>query len=199
MNGVWVMLSLVAGLYGPFAGAACAVKSPAEIAMGLDDVDRFIRSAMKEREIDAVSLAISHRGKVLFTAAFGNDVTPVSPFQAASISKPVAAFAAMTLVRKGLLALDRPMVGFVKEPFHPSEPDAGLITLRHLLNHTSGLPNDPDAEDRKIYSKPGSVYAYSGAGFFYAQKAVEDVTGRGFDAVTDDVLAALAMKRSSFR
>src|SRR5688572_16522180 len=79
----------------------------------VDDLDAFIEREMARREIVGLSLAIIDDGKIVEARAYGTTtrggstrVTPNTLFQAGSISKPVAALAALQLVERGKLALD---------------------------------------------------------------------------------------------
>lgn len=134
-----------------------------------------------------------------------------SVFQAASLSKPVFAYAVLKLVATGKLALDVPVVKYLpqgyRHQFNPlqaqpsdlvTDPRVQAITVRMALNHTSGLPNWAFGPLR-FNAAPGTQWHYSGEGYTLLQRAVEAVTGEPLDRfMTAQVLKPLAMHRSSF-
>ncbi|WP_160119088.1 serine hydrolase domain-containing protein [Sphingosinicella microcystinivorans] len=132
-------------------------------------------------------------------AISGSDVTPETLFAAASLGKVVTAYGAMLLVDEGKLALDRPLSSYLKEPWLPTEPAGNPVTLRQVLSHSSGLPNDITGGNRALTSPPGSAFAYSGTGYVYLQHVIETVTGMPFqDFARDRIFGPLAMNRSGF-
>lgn len=175
----------------------CRVKTLSEITAGLPALNAHIESKIKETSVEGVSLVILSEGRVLFEKAYG-DGTTEPRFQAASISKPVAAFAALKLVEQGKLSLDEPLSHFVATPYLPPQPFADLVTLRTILVHTSGMGTDVEGIDREIYFKPGTEYRYSGAGFRYLQQAMEDVTQNDFNSLMTEFMTSLGMKQSTF-
>ncbi|MBK7931166.1 MAG: serine hydrolase [Bryobacterales bacterium] len=120
-------------------------------------------------------------------------VTPASLFQAASLTKQLTAHAAHALRASGKLDFDRPLVSYLDDLPHPT---ARTVTLRHVLSHSSGFPNWRFTERGKPAPAlepafpPGSKFQYSGEGYFYLQRILEEVTGQGFG----QLLAELVMK-----
>jgi CubicO group peptidase (beta-lactamase class C family) len=152
-------------------------------------------------------------------------VETTTPFQAASISKPVAAMAAMRLVQEGRLALDGDINVALKSWRVPASDHTRLapVTPRSLMSHTSGAddgfgfpgydPGTPLPTPAQILdgAKPSNVgrvtfarqpfagYKYSGGGVTLMQLAMEDVTGRPFaEFMRATVLAPLGMADSSY-
>lgn len=119
---------------------------------------------------------------------------------AASVGKPVFAFAALRLVDLGKLDLDRPLKAYL--PDHtPDDPRGNRITARHVLSHSSGLPNWRDGDNQPLVPdfEPGSRFRYSGEGYYYLQRVVEHVTGTGFQQFMEDSLfAPLGMHSSTY-
>lgn len=130
---------------------------------------------------------------------FLQDVTPLTEFEAASLGKPVFAAAAMRLVDAGVLALDRPLSSYASLPDILS-PAARAITLRHVLSHTTGLPNWRQAPGALTPEfPPGSRFTYSGEGMFYLQRVIEQVTGMPIERVMrQQVLDPLGMENTSY-
>lgn len=120
-------------------------------------------------------------------------------FEAASLGKPLCAYAALRLVDAGVLELDRPLHEILALP-DGNNRRMRRVTLRHVLSHTTGLPNW-----RKTYgvlepvADPGKTFSYSGEAFFYLQRVMEVVTDTPFPRfMRDQVLAPLGMDSSSF-
>ena len=147
--------------------------------------------------VPAVQIAVSHRGRIIYSAAFGMSdresataATPRSVMQVASITKPFTAAAILRLAERGALTLDDRIEKFVPE----FNPQGATITLRHLLTHTSGVTGlNPDhyspltrEQSIKLINgtplafTPGSKYSYSNAGYRLLGYAVESITGRSF-------------------
>ena len=176
-----------------------------------------------------VSLAAIDDGEVAWTSTHGTTVaggsTPVRAgtlFQAASISKAVAAVAVLALAEHGTIDLDADVNSMLRSWRLPdSEHTSGRpVTVRHLLSHTAGttapgfpgysagtpLPspvevlrgegNTPAVES---FATPGSVSQYSGGGSTIVQVLLSDVTGRHFaELVHDLVLAPFGMADSAY-
>jgi CubicO group peptidase (beta-lactamase class C family) len=120
-------------------------------------------------------------------------------FEAASLGKPVFAYAVLRLVDAGKLNLDRPLFSYLPIP-DADNPRMRRVTARHVLSHTSGLVNwrqqpavlEPAAE-------PGRQFSYSGEAYFYLQRVVEVVTGKPLaHHMRDEVLDPFDMKHSSY-
>ena len=157
--------------------------------------------------IPGIALAIIDRGELVWSGGYGNrdsQGAKISPsrtvFEAASLSKPVIAYAALKLVDSGTLDLDRPLVAYASYPELASDPRGQLITARMVLSHTTGLQNERHGEDSLRFSfDPGTRFQYSGEGYRLLGKAIEAITGKSLaDAMKALVFDPLAMTWSSF-
>lgn len=122
--------------------------SPEELGMCPARWQRVLARAeelCRERSIPALSLHVQRRGFTTGPHHFGssrlNEQVPVNDrtlFLVASLTKPIVAMATLILVERGLLALNQPV-----HEFFPEMKEAGrrAMTVRHLLSHTSGLPD----------------------------------------------------------
>jgi CubicO group peptidase (beta-lactamase class C family) len=110
---------------------------------------------MLSRPVAGISIAVSHRGQVLFARAYGMAnlehsvaVTPETVFHICSISKNILAAVVLQLVDEGKLKLDDDVTKYV-----PEAPTHGRhVTVRQLLNHTSGVysfTSLPEAENNE--------------------------------------------------
>ena len=127
-------------------------------------------------------------------------ITPTSLFPAASMGKQVFAYAVLQLVDKHSLDLDRPLKDYLSEDA-PSGELAARITARHVLSHSSGLPNWRWEADQSLVPafEPGTKFRYSGEGFYYLQRCVEKITGVGGEAfMQEQVFKPLGMESSTY-
>ena len=125
--------------------------------------------------------------------------TASTEFEAASLGKPLFAAAVLRLVDAGALELDRPLSSYAALP-DATDPRARTITARHVLSHTTGLPNWRQAPGPLVpASAPGSRFSYSGEGVFYLQRIVERVLGLPIEHVMrEQVFDPLGMTSSSY-
>ncbi|WP_461136771.1 serine hydrolase domain-containing protein [Spirosoma lituiforme] len=190
-----------------------------------------IAERMKAYGIPGVSIAVVHQGKLAWAKGYGwadttrrLPVTTETLFSAGSVSKPVAAVAALQLVEQGIMSLDTPINRYLTSWKIPESDFTRqrAVTLRQLLSHTAGAtqhgfwgiqPEDPlptvvqilngdsVAQSRRIEIsfRPGTQWRYSGGGVMIAQLAVMDQTHKPYaDFVYQTVLAPLRMTSSTF-
>jgi len=171
-------------------------------------LEQMIPALMTEADIPGLSIAVISDSKVVWTHAFGvtnsDTKTPVNAntvFEAASLTKPVFAYAVLKLVDSGKLDLDTPLVKYLPGRYDVGDdPRLDQITARHVLSHTTGFPNwrPRGSATIKIFFTPGDHFSYSGEGFVYLSKVVEHITGEPTDAfVKRTVFDPLEMKSSS--
>ncbi|GAA1131655.1 serine hydrolase [Microbacterium natoriense] len=154
----------------------------------------------------------AHHG--ILNARTGVAVTDDSLFQIGSMTKVWTATAAMKLVDEGRLDLDRPVVEYVPE-FRSSDDDiTRTVTMRHLLNHTSGIDGDVFTDtgrgddtlekyvallDGVAQNHPiGATMSYCNSGFVLAGRVIEKITGTTWDqALKDLVITPLGLTHSA--
>jgi CubicO group peptidase (beta-lactamase class C family) len=177
-----------------------------------DDLRLRLKEALGALPIPGVSLVLLQGGQFAGSAHCGvlvaGAAAPVNGetvFEAASMSKPVFAYLALQQVQRGRLDLDRPVMHYLpQEVFKPPQPWQRLITARMLLTHRAGLPNwRSDAEEAtgalRIASAPGERFSYSGEGYFYLQRVLEQITGEPMQALAErELFKPLGMVHSSF-
>lgn len=136
-------------------------------------------------------------------------VTSHTAFQAASLSKPVFAYAVLQLVTAGHLDLDSPLITYLPATAQNkdllfdhivNEPNLRQITARHILSHTPGFPNWADKDTRlKSSFTPGTRFAYSGEGFQYLQRVLAQTLQQKVHIwVHETVLQPLNMADASY-
>jgi len=170
------------------------------------------------------AVAVVRDGMVVYRNGFGSaqleynvPITPSTVFHVASVSKQFPAFAVTLLEEEGRLSVDDDIRKYL-----PWMPDFGpRITIRHLLNHTSGIRDQWDLlvlsgwrmddvisqkdilyllkRQRELNFKPGEEYLYSNSGFTLLTEIVVAVTGRPFvDWMDEKVFKPLGMNASHF-
>ena len=197
-----------------------------------DYVDDVIRAQMQQRNIPGVALAVIEGSRIIREQGYGFadrerkiPVTRSTLFQAASVSKPVAALGALHLVEQGKVSLDENINAKLRSwrvaenRFTKQHP----VTLRLILCHTAGLTvhgflpgygvgstlpslrqildGRPPARSApiRVDQVPGSQWRYSGGGYLVMQQMMMDVTGRAFpDYMEAVVLKPLGMVSSTF-
>jgi CubicO group peptidase (beta-lactamase class C family) len=181
--------------------AAAVIHPPGEPF--LSDLPRL----MEVTAVPGVGMGVVQDGKLIWQRYAGvtdaSTKTPVTAdtiFPAASLGKPVFAYAALRLVDEGKLDLDRPLKSYV--PDHaPSDARGDKVTARHVLSHASGYRNWRNSVDQTLVPDfdPGSRFQYSGEGFYYLQRAVEKIAGRGFEQFMEEKLfTPLGMRSSTY-
>jgi CubicO group peptidase (beta-lactamase class C family) len=184
------------------AARARGAGSPADV----DELERRIPELMRAGDVPGLQIALVRAGRVAWSRAFGvrdtasgAPVTEDTVFEAASLSKPVFAYAVLRLVDAGTFDLDSPVSKYLPGDYS-ADARASRITVRQVLTHTSGFPNwRSSPRELPMYFAPGERFSYSGEGFEYLQHAVERVTGQTLDSVMRRlVFEPLGMKDSRY-
>lgn len=195
---------------GPVRTAAAAAPATAKANTFGAAVDSLFSDAEKHDRFSG-SVVVIDGGREVLAKGYGfadrkvgrrNDADTV--FRIGSVSKQFAATAILTLVRDGKIALTDPVSKFFPE--YPKENltmDGALVTLHHLISHTSGLPNPRStsafeaivwkrpiapteqigfAKATPLASRPGSKYQYVNFNFLLAALVVERVSGQPYEA-----------------
>lgn len=181
-------------------------------------LDAYIQAKLVEGKIPGASVAVMENGRLLYAKSYGyadlESRTPMTPehrLEIGSITKTFSTVATMMLVEEGKLDLDAKISTYIG----PVLPSWEAITIRHLLNHTSGLPEDPDsattstlqghvapeAEFLELYKKvpatraPGQAWSYSNLGFDVLGIILGRVSGKFYgDYLQEKVFGPLGMR-----
>jgi CubicO group peptidase (beta-lactamase class C family) len=186
---------------------------------------------MAHHRVPGLSVAVIDGGRIDWAKGYGVQdvdsrapVTPETLFQAASISKPVAALAALRLVEAGRIDLDGDVNRWLTSWKLPENEltRERKVTLRGILSHTAGLtvhgfpgypagaalPRLPQILDGvppaataavRVDRPPGQGFRYSGGGTTLMQQLLVDVTTRPFpELMRESVLRPLGMSRSTY-
>jgi CubicO group peptidase (beta-lactamase class C family) len=169
------------------------------------DLLRNLPRLLELASVPGLGMAVVDAGRV-WTRGFGEaveeprqSVSDRTEFEAASLGKPVFAYAVLRLVDARVLDLDRPLFDYLPTP-EANNSRMKRVTPRHVLSHTTGLPNwRQQPGPLEPASDPGKTFAYSGEAYFYLQRVVETVTGKPFARVMrEQVLDPLGMKDTSY-
>jgi CubicO group peptidase (beta-lactamase class C family) len=193
--------------------------SPDRMGGASPDLHTTLERLAIKHKVSGVTIAVIQNRKLDSIDAASGCLPALSPnsdsvFQAASLSKPVFAYAVLKLVEQGKLELDAPVVKYLPQgylhrfnPFNTkppiktdlvTDPRIQSVTVRMVLNHTSGLPNWEQGP-LCFGSNPGTKWQYSGEGYVLLQRAVEAVTGERLDHyMTEQVFKPLGMNHSDF-
>lgn len=205
--GCIILYGLVTTLFG--------LESSVESSIRL--FDAWVEARILDKDIPAAVVGIVHKDTLIWSKSYGEiDKEAVLPL--GSLTKPLTAVAVLRLWQKGMLELDVPiqryLPGFNVRGYNPS---ARPITIRMLLQHTSGLPQDPDfpfyndlifpdfqalwaniAEQQLVFS-PGLSWKYSNTGYALLGKIIETVSGRPYEEyMYEEICKPLLMKQATF-
>jgi CubicO group peptidase (beta-lactamase class C family) len=182
----------------PASGSASrrAPASPAEL-------DAWFDARMRDAGIPGAAMVVVRDGHVIETHTYGvaddggRPIKPSTPFVIGSLTKSITALAVMQLAESGRLSLDTPVSDLLPQDHIAGQSNATKITVRHLLNQTSGLSTAAglrpfstavtsldarvrDFEATTLVSPPGTAFHYSNANYLVLGRIVEVVSGQSF-------------------
>ncbi|MFT6842632.1 MAG: CubicO group peptidase (beta-lactamase class C family) [Psychroserpens sp.] len=188
-----------------------------------------ILERMEHYNVPGVSIAIVENREVRWAKGYGManteskiEVNSNTIFQAGSISKPLAALAALKLVEEDSLNLDQDISEYLKDWQIPESQFTKdeKVTLRRLLTHTAGMtvhgfpgykqtdtfPTIIEVLDGKgntpqifVDTIPGSIWRYSGGGYTLMEKLVEDISKKPLDKyMAEEFLIPIGMNNSTY-
>lgn len=193
-----------------FALAFTAIATPVLAAPSapatFTEIDRFIQRFLEEEGIPGLAVVIAREEQIVFEKGYGvtslDNPSPVSPrtvFDLASVSKSFTALGVLLLRDEGLIDLDSPLVLYLPDFQLDDRQLSDRITVRHLLNQTSGLPavsTEPLAfyegtdamedmvaalGDIKLNTDPGGAFEYANLNYALLGALIEQTTGLTFE------------------
>jgi len=206
----------------PEAVAQTPIPSYGQQDLVFDRAFALLRDAVAERAFPAASLAVTHAGKLVCLKGFGrftyepdsSETTAATIFDLASLTKPIATTTmAAILYERGLLDLDMPVAGVVRE-LAGEDPRRSEITIRQLLAHSSGLPayeklflraRTKEELLRATFTmplayEPGERAEYSDLGFILLGVSLERLAEDSLDHFCEqNIFGPLGMSRTGFR
>lgn len=213
------LLTLAVLLPAVSAGAMSTRNSPTDFAA----IDRYIEQEMREQRIPGLALGIVQGDQIVHLQGFGmadpsgRAVTPQTPFLIFSSTKSFTALAIMQLVEAGRIELDAPVQRYLPW-FRVADPDASAgITVRHLLNQTSGISTadgnaditrDDAADDAlerrartlqtiRLSQPVGATFQYANANYDLLGLLVQTVSAQPYeDYIQQQIFAPLEMRHA---
>lgn len=197
-------------LAAPAAGAATP-------AIDASRLDHFVTEQLRDQNIPGAALSVTS-GTSTYTRGYGVTSTDAkvgahTPFRVASLSKSFTAVCVLQLVKAGRLALDAPVVQYLST-FRTADPRSDQITVRQLLNQTSGvadagftLPGDDvrtlaqrvaGLTGGRLAERPGTEFHYSDLNYAILARLVEVASETPFDTyLAEHVLTPLHMSETT--
>ena len=189
--------------------------------------DTLVPQLLKRENVPGGQIAIIDSGRVAWSGSYGltdksssSAVTDSTLFNIGSVSKSITAWAVMVLLNETDIPLDSPVQDHMTRwRFPASEYDTRLVTIRRLLNHTSGLSILPASESfsypptleetlsrsygsfgrLRLVHEPGTLFEYNNGNYLLLQMFIEDVSGIEFSSyVKSKVLDPLGMTRTTY-
>lgn len=180
----------------------------ASVAARADQLDDLVKSTMAQRKIPGIVLAVVKDDKIVRQGAYGLanvelnvPATVETEFEIGSVSKQFTATGIMMLLEEGKLSLTDPISKYVQDLPEPWQS----VTLRHLLSHTSGIPDIEEifgydsyrlqftlpeiikvANSKPMDFKPGDGWHYSNTGYYLLSIVIEKITGKPYGQVLAD-------------
>ena len=185
-------------------------------------VDEYMKAAMKHDQFSG-SILVARRGMPVISKGYGMASyelsvpnTPDTAFRIASLTKQFTAMAVMQLQERGKLKVDDPLCKYIDK----CPPSWSPITIRHLLTHTSGIPNysslprlDEEISVRQytraefvgvfrdlpLQFTPGENYRYSNSAYYLLGLIIERVSGKNYgDFIRENIFVPLGMTSSGY-
>jgi CubicO group peptidase (beta-lactamase class C family) len=207
------------------------IPNPGYAIKGRPPLTAGLSARMKDYKVPGVSIAVMNNFKIEWVKGYGvkeagrNDpVTPETLFQAASISKPVSAAAALHYVEQGLFDLDENVNDKLRSWKVPDNEwtKEKKVTLRGILSHSAGLTvsgfpgyaqgaamptlrqildgeKPANSAPIRVDIEIGSQFRYSGGGYTVLQQLLTDVLGKPYpDIIKETVLDKAGMTNSVY-
>ena len=204
---------------------------PAVVIKGQSARAMKLSERMQFYKVPGVSVAFFDHGRIIWTRAYGladtatkKPVTSETLFQAASISKPMSALAALHLVQEGKLSLDENVNDKLRKWKVPDNQFTAQqkVTVRRILSHSAGInvqglpgytSDEPiptvmqilngekpaNTDPVRVDVVPGTIWRYSGGAYVILQTLMGDVTGKAFPEIVNElVLRPAGMTLSTY-
>lgn len=192
---------------------ACSIDARAVPAAETEAINTLMTNLYERGQFNG-SIIVARDGKVIYRNAFGEanreshrQFTPTTPSCLASVSKQFTSMLIMLLSEQGKINYDDPISKYIPK----LENCVDGITVRHLLTHTSGIPDVGDLgidhsgltesevlkaiiKQHSQFPRPGQRYQYSNTGYTLLAMIVEQVTGKSFSVcLRDNIFNPLGM------
>jgi CubicO group peptidase (beta-lactamase class C family) len=221
-----IRLIQIMALMATLLGMTAIIPARARVPQGdvdFSEVDAYIEAQMDDLNIPGLALGIVQGDQIVYMQGYGRAgpdgraVTPQTPFMIGSTGKSLTALAVMQLVEANQIELDAPVQTYLPW-FRVADPEASAqITVRHLLNQTSGFSNatglrelaasdlSDDAieasvrrlQDEELAHPPGTTHEYSNVNYTTLGLIVQTVSGQSYETyVQEHIFDPLEMRHS---
>jgi D-alanyl-D-alanine carboxypeptidase len=216
-----IVLTFAAFIAACSSALHAAPPSEAEIHSKLDAI---AADYLKRPGAVGISVGVARNGQVIIAKAYGlADVELDVPankdtmFRIGSITKQFTAAAIMRFVEQGKISLDDDITKYLPEPGFPMQ--GNTVTVRQLLNHTSGIPSYTDqndwfklipqelthdemlalVKDKPFDFKPGQKHKYNNTGYYMLGMIIEKISGRTYaEHMQDEFFKPLGLERTTY-
>ena len=191
MKKVVALLISVLFLVSFFAGADVKT-ARAEGGAVYAEIDAYLERSAQNAHIPAMTVCMVDGENVLFSETYGEGADADTPYLLGSVSKSFTALSIMQLVEAGEVELDAPISQYL-----PNATDGDHVTVRQLLNHTSGLGEHQTLTNFHIVSGQGK-HVYANVNYSLLGEIIEAVSGEPYaQYVQSHIFDALGMTHSA--
>ena len=157
---------------------------------------------LRRYQAESASVAVIRRGRIVALGAWGiagpgRPAAIATPYNLASLTKPLTAEVVLRTASAGKLALDEPMDRYWSDPDLSHDPRRMALTMRLALGHRTGFPNWRGPDGLAFVREPGSTPGYSGEGYQYVARYAEHRTNEPFQRLAQRRLFAPTRMLSS--
>ncbi len=220
----FIFFGTICALFSLIVSCSSSKKVVKSENKSFDEIGSFLQSLVDTGSIPGIAIVITNGQDIVYSKGFGvtnvetkEKLEPYHTFHIASISKTFTATAVMQLYEKGKIDIDKPLITYL--PYFKLKDDRYKnITIKQMLNHTSGMPDVDDYEwqkaisdegaaerytrslvDSTLISTPGTEYHYSNIAFDIMADLIAKVSGMSFEQYAKkNILIPLEMNESSF-
>lgn len=156
------------------------------------EIDQYLQTCVKNAHIPAMSISIVNKTEVLLSKNYGQCKSSDTPFLLGSVSKSFTAVCIMQLVEQQKIDLNATISTYL-----PNATDGNNITVRQLLNHTSGLGEHQTLKNYKIINKQG-IHSYANVNYTLLGEIIEVVSGRSYyEYISNHLFEPLGLSHTS--
>ncbi|MDG5789799.1 serine hydrolase [Evansella sp. AB-P1] len=174
-----------------------------------EKLDSYIQKTVNKLVIPGLSIAISYEGELVYSQVFGEDINKQTQFYIGSTTKPFTSLAIMQLMERGQIKLDEKVSTYL-----PAFTVSEKITVRHLLQHTSGMSESEyisklppyahfsdlieDMNQLELSNEPGDAFFYFNPNYSLLGAIIESVSGYTYpDYIKEHIIDTLQLNHTS--
>lgn len=183
------------------------------------DIDNYVKHILEKENIPGVAVVIVQDSEVIFCSAYGvtsvdseQPLTTATLFDLASLTKSFTALAVLLMEDSGLINIDEPLQTYLPD-FQITDPRGADITVRQLLNQTSGIPSIfseilifnnsykdmlASLDTLRLNNTPGSAFEYADLNYCLLGALIENVSGMTYEEYMDvNIFKPLGMNHTT--